>query len=114
MSVGAADFVGSGGDLGDGVAVEVGDEDLAAIGFEGEVDGGLADIEEVEEVVGLLESVGGGSSWVKAPGEGEDHDLMSGGAGDEGLGGVGEDDGVGGSGAVGEDGAELEEWPADR
>ena len=49
----AADFVGAGGDLGDGVAVEVGDEDLAAVGLHGEVDGGLADVEEVEQVVGL-------------------------------------------------------------
>ena len=42
----------SGGDLGDAVGAEVGDEDLAAVGFEREVDGGLADVEQGEEVVG--------------------------------------------------------------
>ena len=51
----AADFVVAGGDLGDGVAVEIGDEDLAAVGFHGEVDGGLADVEEIEQVVRLFD-----------------------------------------------------------
>ena len=58
---GAADFVVSCCDLGDGVAVEVGDEDLAAVGFHGEVDGGLADVEEVEQMVGLF-----GLRWRKS------------------------------------------------
>jgi hypothetical protein len=52
--VGAADFVGRGVDFGDAVGVEVGDEDLSAVGFEGEVIRGVADVEDGEEVV-LLE-----------------------------------------------------------
>ena len=112
--IGAADLVGPGGDLGDAVGAEVGDEDLAAVGLEGEVDGGLADVEEGEEVVGGEGGVLSGGPGVGCGGEADGHDLMSGGAGDEGFGGVGEDDGVGGSGAAGEGGAEMEDGAGGR
>ena len=42
--VGADDIVGTGDDLRDGVGEGVGDEELAAVGLEGEMDGGLADL----------------------------------------------------------------------
>ena len=86
---GAADLVGAGGDLGDGVRAEVGDEDLAAVGLEGEVNGGLADVEEGEKVVGCEGGVLAGGPGFGRGGEADGHDLMPRGAGDEGLGGVG-------------------------
>ena len=106
--VGPADLVVPGVDLGDGVGAEVGDEDLASIGFHGEMDRGMAYVEHGEEMVG-----GGGgvlTGWPGAGrgGEADDHDLMASGAGDEGFGGVGKDGDVSGSGAAGEGGAEPE------
>ena len=107
--VGAEDFVGPGGDLGDAVGAEVGDEDLAAVGLEGEMDRGEAHVEECEKAVG-------GKGWVLLCGPGvggggevDGHDLMTGRAGDEGFGGVGEDGGVSSSGTAGEGGAQMED-----
>ncbi len=83
--VGAQDFVGPGGDLGDGVGVEVGGEEFAAVGLEGEVGGGLADVEEGEEVVVLEVGVLLPAPGVGRGGEPDGHDLVASGAGDEGL-----------------------------
>ena len=107
--VSAEDFVGPGGDFRDAVGAEVGDEDLAAVGLEGEMNGREAYVEQGEDVIGgecgvLLGGPGAGSG-----GEIDGHDLMAGGTGDEGLGGVGEDGDVGGSGAAGEGGAQMED-----
>ncbi len=112
--VGAADLVGPGGDFGDGVRSEVGDEELAAVGFKGEVYGGLAYVEEGEQVVGGETGVLAGGPGVGGCGEVDGHDLVSTGAGDEGLGGVGEDDGVGGSGAAGDGCAEGQDLSVGR
>ena len=78
------------------------------------MNGRVANVEQGEQwsVVSdgiLLRGPGAGRG-----GEPDRHDLMAGGAGDEGLGGVGKDDGVGGSGAAGEGGAEAEDgaWVA--
>jgi len=105
--VGAADLVGPGVDLRDGVRAEVGDEDFSSVGLHGEVDRGLADVEHGEHMVG-----GGGGILTGGPGSGvdseaDDHDLMAAGAGDEGLGGVGQNGDVGGAGAAGEGGTEA-------
>ena len=83
---GVADLVGVGGDFGDGVGGEVGDEDLTAVGLEGEVDGGLADVEEGEEVVCGKGWVLAGCPGVGGGGEADGHDLVPGGAGNEGFG----------------------------
>src|SRR5262249_22497008 len=50
--VGSEDLIVRGVDLGDGVGGEVGDEDLATVGLEGEVDWGAADVEHGEQAVG--------------------------------------------------------------
>ena len=104
--VGVADFVGLGGDLGDGVGAGVGDEDLAAVGLEGERGWVLADVQEGDGVVGEERGVLFRGPRIGLSGEGESEDLVAGGAGDECFGGVGEDDGGGGSGAAVDGGAE--------
>src|SRR6185369_17174744 len=105
---GAADLVGPGVDLRDGVRAEVGDKDLSAVGLHGEVDGGLADVQHGEKVVRGGGGVLTGWPGTRLRGEADDHDLVATGAGDEGLGGVRQNGDIGGSGASGEGGAEPE------
>ena len=94
--VSAADVVGASDDLGDGVGEGVQDEELAAVGLEGQLHGGVADVHESFEAIGLARRGGlGGVAW---GGQGDDHDLVAGGAGYKGFGGVGQDDGVRGAG----------------
>ena len=111
--VGSKDLIVPGVDLGDGVGAEVGDEDLAAIGLEGEVDGGSADVEHGQQVVGGSGGVLPRRPGARSGGKGDDHDLMAAGAGDEGLGGVGQDGDVGRAGTAGKGSAEFEGWPGD-
>jgi len=104
----ASDFIGAGGDFGDGVAVEVGDEYLAAVGLHGEIHGRLAYVEKVKKVVRLFRI--GGRSF---SGQGKHHYLMAAGAGDESLRRVGQDDRVSGSRTVGEDAADFQSMAID-
>jgi len=103
--VGAAHVVFAGDDFRDGVGARIGDEEFAAVGLEGELDGALTYIHEGFEAVwfGCVGLVGLG--WVGLVSESDCHDLMAGGAGDECLGRVGEDDGVTGAGAAVDGGA---------
>jgi len=111
----AGDFVGPGGDFGDAVGVEVGGEDLALIGLEGEMGGGFADVEEGQELVVLHSGVLPAAPGVGRGGQPDVHDLMAAGTGDEGFGAggglggvVGGDGDVGGAGAAAEGCAELQ------
>src|SRR5271170_7944827 len=104
----ASDFIGAGGDFGDGVAVEVGDEDLAAIGLHGQIHGGLAYVEKIEEVVRLFTVCLGSLSR-----QGEDHHLVAAGAGDESLRRVGQNDRVSCPRTVGKDTADFQGMAVD-
>src|SRR5271170_600462 len=85
----AADFIGAGSDFGDGVAVDVGDEDLAAVGLHGQVHWGLPYVEKIEKVVGLFALC----LWSLSR-QSEHHHLVAARAGDESLRRVGQNDRV--------------------
>lgn len=79
--VGSADLVCVGIDFGDRVAVEVAHEDLAAVGFEGEMKRRFANVEQCKKTVGMKSGV-----RVLRLCEANGHYLMATGAGDEGFG----------------------------
>src|SRR5271157_33244 len=70
----AADVIGAGDDLGDGIGKGVDGEELAAVGLQGQLHGATANVHQGFETVGL------GRIGFRV-GEGDDHDLVAAGAG---------------------------------